>query len=236
MITDCNVCHEPRWEALDEPLYKSCALVMGVAWVTCYAAMAVTNFKDKSYGMPMLCLCLNLSWEVIMTTLHPVVVTEVYWASVLWVLFDLVLFYQTWLYARNEFTAYPFLRQRTTLLLAAGVIFGFPGILFFLEYAHDFRLGLLAGLVLNTALAVSYVAMLVNRGSSRGQSMVIAVTKGVGSAAAWVLNIGLGYDHNFLLYLYVLNVATDLVYAIGLYKVIQRERTPAVKLRDDQAK
>ncbi|KAJ3179911.1 hypothetical protein HDU87_002479 [Geranomyces variabilis] len=212
MITDCNVCHEPRWEALDEPLYKSCALVMGIAWVTCYAAMAVTNYKDKSF-----------------------VVTEVYWASVLWVLFDLVLFYQTWLYARNEFTAYPFLRQHTTLLLAAGVIAGFPGILFFLEYAHDVRLGLLAGLVLNTALAVSYVAMLVNRGSSRGQSMVIAVTKGVGSAAAWVLNIGLGYDHKFLLYLYVLNVATDVVYAVGLYKVIRRETTP-IKLQYENFK
>ncbi|KAJ3019629.1 hypothetical protein HKX48_001936 [Thoreauomyces humboldtii] len=226
----CHVCHEPRLQALEEPLYKTCAIAMGAMWITCYIAMAFKNHKDKSYGMPMLCLSLNLAWEIIMTTIYKVIVPEVYYASILWVLFDLVLFYQTWKYAPNEFQAYPFVRKRTTLLLVAGMAAGFPGILFFLDYAHDVRLGLLAGLVLNTALALSYNAMLVSRGSSRGQSMLIASTKGLGSGAAWMLNIGLGYDHPFLLYLYVLNMSADVVYGVSLYLVIKKEQAVGNKL------
>ncbi|KAI8915370.1 hypothetical protein DFJ77DRAFT_365616 [Powellomyces hirtus] len=229
MITDCHVCHEPRFAALDEPLYKSCAIAMGAMWVTCYVAMAFKNYKDKSYGMPMLCLCLNLSWEFIMTVIHPVIIPDVWYASVLWVLFDLILLYQTYIYAPNEFRDQPFLQKRTTFMIVAGIAAGLPGIIFFLDYAHDVRLGLLAGLVLNTALAISYVAMLISRKSSRGQSLLIAASKGLGSTAAWVLNIGLGFDHKFLLYLYVLNMATDAVYTTALYMVIQREKKDIAK-------
>ncbi|HZD35671.1 MAG TPA: hypothetical protein VE130_10735 [Nitrososphaeraceae archaeon] len=45
--------------------------VGGVFWVLTYVFIVSKGFKDKTYGMPVIALCINFSWEFIFSFILP---------------------------------------------------------------------------------------------------------------------------------------------------------------------
>ncbi len=48
-----------------------CQLGMGLFWIITYILIIKRGFQDKKYGMPMVALCANISWEFIFTFIYP---------------------------------------------------------------------------------------------------------------------------------------------------------------------
>ena len=46
-------------------------LSSGIAWTITYLALVYRGFKDKSYGMPLVPLALNIAWEVTFSLIYP---------------------------------------------------------------------------------------------------------------------------------------------------------------------
>ena len=58
-----------------EEFHNLSSLVLTIAWITVYVLMIRRGFLDKSYGMPMIALCLNVSWEFYFTFLTRIEMT-----------------------------------------------------------------------------------------------------------------------------------------------------------------
>ena len=51
--------------------WQVAVLASGVFWTVAYAAIVYRGFKDRSYGMPVVALALNLTWEITFTFVFP---------------------------------------------------------------------------------------------------------------------------------------------------------------------
>ena len=46
-------------------------LLSGIAWTITYIALVYRGIKDKSYGMPLVPLALNIAWEITFSLIYP---------------------------------------------------------------------------------------------------------------------------------------------------------------------
>lgn len=84
--------------------YISC-LTSLLFWSICYLLIIHRAFKDKAYGMPLIPLCVNTSYEFIFGILHPDN-PPVNYANIVWFFIDVVIVYQYLRYGKQELTAY----------------------------------------------------------------------------------------------------------------------------------
>ena len=50
---------------------STAALISGICWTFVYVLTVYRGIKDKSYGMPLVALALNLSWEFVYSFIYP---------------------------------------------------------------------------------------------------------------------------------------------------------------------
>ncbi len=194
-------------------------LVSGVSWSIVYLASIKVGFKDKIYAMPFWALALNFAWEV----LHAVFgVAELGFSAqsiinILWAVFDCGILYTYFKYGAKEFPS--FLNKKVFLS------FSILGILisFIVQYAFikEFSLvlaGAYSAYLQNLLMSVLFIAMLLKRRSSKGQNLMIAIFKWLGTLAPTLLfgiigsaELG-GKPNQFVLTLGILICLTDLVY------------------------
>lgn len=188
------------------------AMLSGLFWLVAYICIIYRGFKDKSYGMPVVALCGNLAWEIIYgLRLEPV--CPLTWTScpdaviqgrnAIWLLFDLAILYTVLKYGRHYFSG--FLGKYFTPIVLGGVAVAGMIIYFFVnEYYIRNAWGVsvggkipeflplteqggsdVTGFALNLIMSILFVFMLERRGSVDGQSFTIAVSKWLGTLAAF---------------------------------------------------
>jgi hypothetical protein len=69
----------------------------GVLWTLAYLLMIRRSFLDRTYGMPLVALCANLSWELTFAFVYPHDLPQRA-VNVVWLSFDLVIALQLLLY------------------------------------------------------------------------------------------------------------------------------------------
>ena len=77
-------------------------IVGGIFWILTYIFIISKGYKDKTYGMPLLALCANISWEFIFSFLFPHSPHQLY-INYLWFALDVVIVFQFFKYYKNEF-------------------------------------------------------------------------------------------------------------------------------------
>ncbi len=90
----------------------------GVLWTLAYLLMIRRGFLDRTYGMPLVALCANLSWEFIFSFVYPHDLPQRA-VNVVWFSFDLVILLQLLLYGPREFAYLPKRVFYTVLALVA---------------------------------------------------------------------------------------------------------------------
>lgn len=65
-------------------------LISGLAWTITYLALIYRGFRDRTFGMPLVALALNLAWEFVFTFVHPPDETHILIVNGVWLLFDLI--------------------------------------------------------------------------------------------------------------------------------------------------
>ncbi|RKT06209.1 hypothetical protein BX286_4247 [Streptomyces sp. 3211.6] len=162
-------------------------LVSGLAWTLVYVEAVRVGFRDRTYAMPVAALALNLAWEAVYaandvrTGLSPQGVVNLVWCAA-----DLVIVYTYLRYGRAELPAFvtrPVFAAWSALVFATG----FAVQLLFLAHfgAHD--ASRYAAFLQNLLMSGLFLGLYAARRGPRGQSLVIAVAKWLGTLAPTVL-------------------------------------------------
>jgi hypothetical protein len=152
----------------------------GVLWTLAYLLMIRRGFLDRTYGMPLVALCANLSWELIFSFVYPHDLPQRA-VNVVWFSFDLVILLQVLLYGPREFAELS--RRAFYALFALALATSFGAVLSVTLEFDDFD-GVYSAFGQNLMMSVLFLAMLYARRSLRGQSATIALLKMGGTALA----------------------------------------------------
>lgn len=199
----------------------------GVLWTLTYLQIIRRGFLDRTYGMPLAALCANLSWEFVFSFVFPQGPPQ--WpVNVVWLSFDLVIFYQLLRYGPREFPDLP--KRIFYGMVALALATAFLTVLLVTLEFDDFD-GAYSAFGQNLMMSILFLAMLYHRGSLRGQSLSIALSKAAGTAlaSAAFLFYWPGYEQRPVLlpFLYAAILLFDLVYAGAVMAFARRKRGQA---------
>lgn len=209
-------------------------LLSGVAWTIVYIESIRIGIRDKSYAMPFWALALNIAWEFLHAIMgyRAVGLTLQIGINFTWFLLDIGLLYTYFRYGSKYFPAW----LSRPWFYAWGIL----GVLtaFILQYMFIAEFGLLMGAVYsaflqNLLMSVLFITMLSQRGTSEGQSMLIAISKCIGTLAPTVFMGILGISrlmapNRLVLACGILIFIFDLVYIWLLARVKQFQRQPSL--------
>lgn len=190
-------------------------------WVAAYVVIIARGFKDHSCGMPLAALAVNLAWEVmwgfVIPDKPPMGTINKVWAVV-----DLVIVMQ--------FLAYG--RARAPASLPKGSFYPLTAVAFGLGLgvvvlgSFEFRDWELGGAYIayldNLMMSALFVGWALYREDVDGQSMWIAITKGLGtvviSIATYLIAEAVHGGSPFLTFLYVACGVLDALYCWLLWR------------------
>jgi hypothetical protein len=194
-------------------IFNLSASSSAILWAVCYVLIIRRGFKDRTYGMPLAPLCVNMSYEFIFGILHPDAPPMNY-ANIVWFLIDLIIVYQYLRFAPKEFPA-QLPRQWFYPASVLALITAFAGVLSITYEFQDWH-GNYTGWGDQLLISITFSCLLLRRQSVRGQSLYIVLSRMLGSI---VLIPGqyVQTPHSiFLVYVYVAFVVFDSIY-IMLY-------------------
>jgi hypothetical protein len=196
------------------------AVVSGLCWTLVYVEAIRVGLRDKTYAMPVFALGLNLAWEALYA-----VDGMLRWPgaaafgrtqtviNAVWLLFDLAI---AWTFLRFGRTSWPQLGPAPFAALgASAVIVGFGvQLAFYSEFEPD-TAAAYSAFGQNLLMSVLFLGMLLRRGSSSGQSLLIAWGKLLGTLAP-TISFGILGGNAYVAIMGGLCLVFDLAYAIAL--------------------
>jgi len=190
-------------------------LLSGVAWTVVYVVAIRIGFQQRTYAIPAAALALNIAWESIYAANGVVTgnLSVQTFVNVAWALADVVIVYTFLRYGRHElpdFVSRPMFVAWAVLIFAAAYIVQW---LFIAEFGWT-EASRYAAFLQNLLMSGLFIAMFVARRGPRGQSIVIAVAKWIGTLAPTIA-FGALRGSAFILGLGVVCSVFDLAY-IGL--------------------
>lgn len=208
--------------------------ISGICWSAVYIDSIYLGFKQKTYAMPLFALGLNICWEGIYSCTDLFIRSEVNVqavANAAWFLLDIVILITYFRYAKAECkteTERKFFIPWTILALAVCFVLQ---ILFIAEFG-DVDGEKYSAFLQNIAMSLCYLYMLRSRGSSRGQSRLIAVCKCLGTLTPTIL--GTLEGNTFILVTGIICFIFDMIYIIAIWKVSAAEAKQALSPADPQ--
>jgi hypothetical protein len=197
-------------------------VVSGIAWTLVYIDAIRIGFRDRSYAIPAAALALNFAWEVIYAARSIATGISVQGIfNIAWALADIMIVYTFLRFGRSELPAWVTRNLFIGWALLLGVASFAVQLLFVVEFGWD-QASRYAAFLQNLLMSGLFIAMFVARGGPRGQSMLIAVAKWIGTLAPTIVFGWLG-NSPLILGLGTLCSIFDLTY-IGL---LLRARTLA---------
>jgi hypothetical protein len=201
---------------------KMIEITGGVVWAVAYFLIIQRGFLDRAYGMPLVALCANVSWEFIFSVV-PYPPNNPYYRAVhlVWLFLDLIILFQLLKYGPREFVRL----SKGTFYAMFGLAFvtSFCTILFVTREFQDSD-GYYSAFGQNLLMSVLFITMLYSRRSLRGQSLSIALSKMLGTAlyslALYLDPPDLGPGDSISLLLLFLSVAIllfDLIYVVMVW-------------------
>ncbi|SFH21514.1 transmembrane-type terpene cyclase [Pontibacter chinhatensis] len=186
----------------------------GIFWSLTYLLILRRGFLDKSYGMPVVALCANLSWEFIFSFVHPHSKPQLY-IDYAWLALDAGILVQYLTYGRKAFPKHlPGSLFYPTFLLT--LLLSFLFILLLSRELNDLN-GVYAAFSQNLLMSILFVQLLLKRNSHEGQSIYIALCKMIGTVFPSIL-LYLYFPHSYFLnLLYVSIFIFDITYLLLLY-------------------
>jgi len=198
-------------------MYSELMVVGGLLWSLTYVLIIRRGFKDKTFGMPLVALCANISWEAIFSFIYQPSLPQLY-INYAWFSLDVVIVFQFLRFGKSEFPKFSIKKFYSIfsmmLLIAFGVIVAITYEL------HDF-LGVYTAFGQTLVMSILFITMLLSRNGIRGQSIYIGLFKMLGTGVislAFYLYQPISHESILLPSLYVSIFAVDVIYLILLYK------------------
>jgi hypothetical protein len=199
-------------------------IVSGLAWTAVYVDAIRIGFRDRTYAIPAAALGLNFAWEVIYAARSIATgITAQGVFNIAWGLADVVIVYTFLKFGRSELPGWVTRRLFIGWAVLLGTTSFAVQLLFVAEFGWD-DAARYAAFLQNLLMSGLFIAMFVARGGRRGQTLLIAVAKWVGTLAP---TIAFGWYGNSPLILGVGTLCSifDLVY-IGLLWRSRSQNSP----------
>lgn len=162
-------------------------IVSGLAWSVAYIDAIRIGFRDRSYAMPAAALALNFAWEVLYGSRSAVTgLSAQGFFNIAWALADAVVLYTFFKFGRSELPTWVTRRLFIGWAVLLGVTAFAVQWLFVVEFGWD-DAAKYAAFLQNLLMSGLFIAMFVARGGPRGQSLVIAVAKWIGTLAPTIV-------------------------------------------------
>jgi hypothetical protein len=162
-------------------------VVSGVAWTAVYVEAVRIGFRDRSYAIPAAALALNFAWEVIYASRSVATVLSVQGVfNIVWALADVAILYTFFRFGRAELP--PWVTRKLFLgwALLLGVTAFAVQLLFVAEFGWD-AAPRYSAFLQNLLMSGLFIAMFAARGGARGQSLLVAVAKWIGTLAPTIV-------------------------------------------------
>ena len=186
-------------------------LLSGIAWTIVYIDAIRIGFKHKTYAMPIAALGLNIAWETIYAVYALRIAISLQGViNLVWALFDLMIVYGFFRFGRKEL---PEFVTRPMFIVWAALVFVSSYIVqwgFILQFGWD-AAPRYSAFLQNLLMSGLFIAMFIARRGSRGQTLLIAVAKWIGTVAPTIL-FGIYENSAFILALGILCCVFDLAY------------------------
>jgi len=156
-------------------------LASGICWSIVYLDIIQRGFKDKTYGMPLFALALNIAWEFIFAFVTGWRVSIQKVVTAIWFGLDAIIVYTYFKYGRRDFS------KAHEKFFIPWSIAAFM-VSFIVIYAMAMEFGESWGarysaFAQNLLMSILFIGMLVRRNNVEGQSMWIAILKWLGTLA-----------------------------------------------------
>lgn len=159
--------------------------VGAACWLVAYIITIIGSFRSKTYGIPLLAICLNFTWELMdtFTLSDPILLWKV--IDYLWFSMDVLIVYQLFKFGAGE-QKIAELRRGFSMIAAATLILAFIGQYAWVTTIHD-TLGLVLAFVINLVMSALFISFFFERrDSGRGLSLPVAWLKMLGTALSSV--------------------------------------------------
>lgn len=205
-------------------------LLSGISWMIVYEECIRIGIRQKTYCMPLWALALNLAWE----SSHSILgfTNGDYSAQTivngLWCLLDIVILYTYFKYGREEFGKHS--KAEFYAWSIGAVIAGY-----LIQWGFVLDFGRVPAMqysayIQNLIMSILFIGMLEKRQSAKGQSMLLAVAKWIGTLAPLgIVSMNYGTDafQTLIIILGILCSVFDLVYIYRSHKQIKSEQLVA---------
>ena len=160
------------------------ALLGDALWLVAYVLFIRAGFRDRTYGVPFLAVCLNFTWELWFAVLRPPAQASVHALHVGWFLLDIVIVWQLLRYGRKEQTI-PEIARRFGMVVAVTMLLALVGQVTLHEQLNQNAIfpdpdGTGAAWTLNLIMSVLFVYFYFGRRDLHGLTY----------AGAWAITIG----------------------------------------------
>lgn len=204
-------------------------LLSGICWCIVYEECIRLALKDKTYAMPFWALALNITWEGIYTYYDLRAGGGVQGiVNVLWFCLDVVILALYFKYGRKHHEA------DSDALFYLWTILGIAA-MFFVQFAYVKEFGLegrlsaqYSAFAQNLIMSIAFIHMLVKRGNTKGQSVLLAVAKWIGTLAP-TITMGIMSTNYIVLACGLLCTVYDLIYIALLYRAKKSEKLEEVQ-------
>lgn len=181
----------------------------GIFWSITYLLIIKRGFNDKTYGMPMIALCANITWEFIFSFILPHQMPQLV-VNIIWFALDTVIFFQFVKFGKNESPKWFLPTLVVTLTLNFLIVLAIT-----LEFKDWF--GKYSAFSQSLLMSILFIALLNKRNNVTGQSMYIAIFKMLGTLIASTLFL-IFYPSLLIILLSIATFIFDWLY-IGLLYV-----------------
>lgn len=162
-------------------------------WVAVYVLVIRQGFRERTYGIPLFAICLNFTWELVFTTVHPPPSRVTLGLHLVWLAIDALILLQVLRYGRER-QVLPEVRRYFPWVVGGTLLLCFVGHLTLYDYQLSLALfpdteGITTAFVINLIMSVLFVAMLLHRRDSSGLSMPVAWLKMLGTGVISLANV-----------------------------------------------
>jgi hypothetical protein len=155
-------------------------------WLLAYILTIRVGFKEKSFGIPMLSICFNFSWEFIYTLLEPPQNSLNYYLKLSWLLADSVIVYQLVRYGK-QWQPVPQMKKHFYAAFVITMAFCFVGQLAYHRQYLQLDPGPTSAYDINLIMSILFIFLFFDRKGMRGLSYGAAWAKMLGTG---VLSLG----------------------------------------------
>lgn len=203
---------------MNTPLGMLLVIISGICWSAVYVDSIRTGFKQKTYCMPLFALGLNIAWEGIYAyyeVLGRGTVSLQGVANAVWFFLDIAIVVTYFKFSKNDCKTDMERKWQIPFGILVLVICVVIQLLFIYEFG-DGQAEIYSAYLQNIVMSVAYLYMLNRRQSDKGQTMLIAVCKCVGTLAPTL--IGVIESNIFIVVTGIVCFVLDVLYILFLQK------------------